>query len=166
MQEAASFQSASYQQKFDTGEHNGNGERPWCAFWWQNYWSIFHLKCIGCLSPSVCSTSHALAFLIFKEEWRCITFLEVFPCICIWWKAWFHLCHLLLTSILSLCRNIKDRFKHLHAVLLVDSLPRIAYTLHANARCLQNTSSTGSWAGALWCFPQHPCWSCSKPVGA
>lgn len=67
---------------------------------------------------SVCSTSHALAFLIFKEEWKCVTCLEVFPCICIWWKAWFHLCHLLLTLISSLCRNTKSKFRHLHAILM------------------------------------------------
>lgn len=34
------------------------------------------------LLPSVCSTSHALAVLIFKKKERRITCLEVFPCIC------------------------------------------------------------------------------------
>jgi len=79
---------------------------------------LFYPWNVSWLLPAVCSTSHALAFLLSKEKWRCITCLEVFPCICIWWKAWFHLYHLLWTLISSLCRNIKSRFKHLHAILM------------------------------------------------
>lgn len=86
--------------------------------WWKILMCFLMAKVLVC-THSACSTSHALAFFIFKEECRCVTFLEVCPCICIWWKAWFHLSHLLLTSISSPCRNIKSRFKHLHAVLMV-----------------------------------------------
>lgn len=110
MQEAASFQSASYQQKFDTGKHR-----------------VVTVKNLDVLSNGKISDLYPLSvqhkscygFLIFKEECRCVTFLEVCPCICIWWKAWFNLSHLLLTSISSPCRNIKGRFKHLRAVLMV-----------------------------------------------
>lgn len=118
MQEATSFQSASYLQKFDAGKHRVVMVKDLDVHF-DGKITVFDLKCTGCLSSSACSTSHALASLIFKEDWRCVTFLEVYPCTCIWWKAWFHLCHLLLTSAWSPCRNTKGRFKGLHAVLMV-----------------------------------------------
>lgn len=130
------MQEAAYQQKFDTGKHRVvMVKNPDVHF--DGKIAVFRSKPTGCLSPSVRSTSYALAFFIYKEEWRCITFLEVYPCICIWWKAWFRLCHLLLTSIASPCRNIKGGFKHFHAVLMKLCWPRITYTLQ------MSTSSTG-----------------------